>query len=258
MGLDRPRLDRPRLSRLRPLFLPGLVAGVAVAILIGLGLWQVQRKAWKDDLIARIAARAHRAPVPVPPSAEWPGWRAAEGDYVPVRAVGTYRHDRAIRVRGLAPGEGPGRPLAGVHVLTPLELEGGGIVVVHRGFVAAPPDRPAASLDLATLPRPAGRVTVTGLMRAPEPRGAFTPADDPARGEFYTRDPAAVPGLDGPVAPFLIDADAASEPGPAPRGGLTRLSIPNHHLQYALTWFDLAAVLLAIFTLWARQRPAGG
>lgn len=240
-------------SRLRTWLLPLLAIAPAFAILVGLGTWQLQRKAWKEDLIGRIEARAHGEPAPVPARSAWPAWSAETGEYARVRATGTYLREGEVAVHGLAPGEGPGRPLSGFYVLTPLRLSDGGIVLVNRGFVV-----PERRTDAAA---PEGVVTVTGLVRAPDRGGAFTPADDPARGEWYKRDPeriAAARGL-SPVAPFLIDADAsATPPSGWPRAGLTRLDIPNRHLEYAFTWFGLAATLVGVaaFAALSRRRKA--
>ena len=92
-------------------------------------------------------------------------------------------------------------------------------------------------------------MTVTGLLRMPEGRSWFTPADDPARGIWQERDPAAIAKAYGlaRAAPFFIDADDAPNPGGLPQGGETTLVFPNRHLEYALTWFGLALALLAVF-----------
>ena len=94
-------------------------------------------------------------------------------------------------------------------------------------------------------------------MRSPQARNPFTPADDPAKNQWFTADPLAMAAQDGiaDAAPFLIDQDAGQAPGGLPQGGETVLSFPNSHLEYALTWFGLAAGLVAVFAAWAwRQR----
>ncbi len=241
-------------SRLRSVLLPVLAVAPAFAILIGLGTWQLQRKAWKEELIGRIEARAHGEPAALPAEADWPRWMPETGEYARVRVTGTYLPQAEIAVHGLAPGEGPGRPLSGFYLLTPLRLPDGALVVVNRGFVV-PGLRAEAN-------PPSGQVIVTGLLRGPEQGGAFTPANDPARGEWYRRDPAAIAaarGLDR-VAPFILDAEASATPASGwPRAGLTRLDLPNRHLEYAFTWFGLAATLLAVatFAIVARRRKDG-
>ncbi|HEX7776586.1 MAG TPA: SURF1 family cytochrome oxidase biogenesis protein, partial [Parvibaculum sp.] len=114
-----------------------------------------------------------------------------------------------------------------------------------RGFV------PEARKDPAT--RKAGEIdgetTLTGVARAPQARGAFDAKDDPARNIWFTRDPvtmAAALKL-GNVAPFYVEADATPNAGGLPVGGRTRVNIRNEHLQYAITWFGLALVLVGVY-----------
>lgn len=205
---------------------------VAIALLLGLGVWQVERRAWKLDLIARVDARLAAAPVAAPPPAEWPAISRAADEYRRVTVTGHFLNDReaavlAVTVRG-----------SGFWVLTPL-VTPDFTVLVNRGFV--PPDR----RDPGTREAPAGEVTVTGLLRLSEPGGGFLRANDPAAGRWYSRDVAAIAAadrLDG-AAPYFIDADATPNPGGLPVGGLTVVTFRNAHLSYALTWFSLAAGL---------------
>jgi surfeit locus 1 family protein len=138
----------------------------------------------------------------------------------------------------------------GFHVLTPMQLKPGGYVVINRGFV--PLDRKEPSTRLAG--QIAGETTVTGLMRQPEQRNFFTPADNPAAGQYFTGDPKVIAdhGL-APAAPFIIDADASRVPGGWPRGGTTVLALPNNHFSYALSWFSLALALFGVFAVFAWQ-----
>jgi surfeit locus 1 family protein len=235
-----------------------LIAGViALAILIGLGTWQLQRLAWKEALVAHIEARVSAPPVALPDTAAWHSLDLDAWEYRPVEVTGTFRNDLETRVYALlgeakGPLEGPG-----YWIVTPLEREGqgGGTVLINRGFVpldrADPATRPGEAVD--------GPVTVRGLLRRPEDRNAFTPNDDPAKRLFYARDPAAIaPALNlSDAAPFTIDA-RESGPDGLPQGGETRVTFANRHLEYALTWYGLAAALagvLAVF-LWRRRRPA--
>lgn len=218
-----------------------------LALLVGLGVWQLQRLAWKTGLLDTIAARTTAPPVPLPPEAEWAGLSVPDYAYRHVTVQGTFDHGREVRVfRPLADPHGPFSGLGDL-ILTPLHLPSGAVVIVNRGFV--PEDR----TDPAT--RAAGQVegpvTVTGLMREPESRNTFTPADDPAGRLWFTRDPASVAATLGltRAAPFTIDQDASAIPGGLPQGGETVLSIPNNHLSYALTWFGLALGLLGVYAV---------
>ena len=124
-----------RLHKGRSLVVPGLAALVALAILIGLGTWQLQRKAWKEDLIAQIEARAYGEPGAIVPESDWAAWRADQDEFRKVRVTGTFLHEFEAPVYGLAPGERQGAPLQGYYLITPLKLASGAVVMVNRGFV---------------------------------------------------------------------------------------------------------------------------
>ncbi len=208
--------------------------------LVALGVWQVQRLAWKTDLIARVEARLAESPVPAPGPAAWAALEARDAEYRRVTVTGRYRADSDTLVKAVT-ARGPG-----FWVMTPLQTPQGWTVLVNRGFVAdaARDDRPL----------PQGEVAVTGLLRMSQPGGAFLRGNDPAAGRWYSRDTAAIAmaqGL-GAVAPWFLDADARGD-GAQPIGGLTVVRFRNSHLGYALTWFSLAA-LWAGWLLWARRR----
>lgn len=223
------------------------VAGACLLTLVfaGLGLWQLQRRVWKLDLIARVEARIHAAPVAAPWPAEWPGIDAAAYEYRRVALQGRYL-DAPETLTMAVTERGPG-----YWVLTPLRTEGGFTVLVNRGFV--PEDRRGPDERR----RVGGQeATVAGLLRLTEPGGGFLRSNDPAGGRWYSRDVAAIAearGL-GSVAPYFVDADAASEPGPLPQGGMTQLGFRNTHLVYALTWFTLALMSAAAGIYLVRSR----
>jgi surfeit locus 1 family protein len=234
----------------RPLAAAAAATLVGVAILIALGLWQLQRLDWKEALIAAAESRAHSAPVPAPPPAEWATLKPADYEYRRVEAQGVYDYaDQKLLFSSLSEPRGRYSGV-GYYVLTPLRLPGGGAIIVNRGFV--PDDLKAKAED-----GPRGEVKVTGLMRATEARNWFTPADEPQRGVFFARDVEALASSMklGPHAPFVIDAEAG--PDPLPQGGETRLSFVNNHLSYAFTWFGLAAALAGVFGTYAYGRLKG-
>ena len=241
-------------ERLRSLLVPALFTLVAGSILVGLGVWQLHRMAWKDAIVARIEARTKAAPQRLPPPSAWDDLKPQDYEYRRVTLSGRFDNgEEAYILRASADG-----PV--FHVVTPLKLEGGGTVLVDRGSVPAERRDPATR----TAGLPSGLVTITGLMRPPEGRNAFTPPDAPAKREFFTRDPGAIAAhfdLTDP-APFVVDADATLNPGGWPKGGDTIVEVPNNHFSYALTWFGLALGLLTVFVSWVWKRlsdpPVGG
>ncbi|MGJ4942075.1 SURF1 family protein [Bradyrhizobium sp. HKCCYLS1011] len=235
-GAEPEGTDRDRRNTCRPVsLLLGLAWVACVALLLALGVWQIERRAWKLDLIDRVEHRVHADPSPMPGPAAWPAVNRADDEYRRVTVTGRFLHERETLVQALTV-DG-----SGYWVVTPLETPDHAIVLVNRGFV------PVERRDPATRGEgnPAGTVDVTGLLRISEPGGGFLRRNDPAANRWYSRDVTAVAASRGlpQVAPFFIDADATPNPGGWPRGGLTVISFPNNHLVYALTWFALAVML---------------
>ena len=221
-----------------------VLIGLSVTLCLlftGLGVWQIVRLQWKLDLIAQVEARIHAPAVAVPAPSEWPDITAARDQYRVVQVHGRYLHDRETRVQAVTM-LGPGTWL-----MTPMATDSGAVVLINRGFIPARSDtRPEPTPE-----RPEGPVSVSGLLRVSEPHGGFLRANDPAADRWTSRDVAAIAkarGLTGAVAPYFIDASAASGHSGWPRGGLTVVRFSNNHLVYALTWFGLAG--LAAFGAW--------
>lgn len=226
-------------------WLLAILALSGVVGLIALGVWQIERRAWKLALIDRVERRIYAVPEAMPLPASWPAINAANDEYRRIAVTGRFLYDRETLVKAVTD-DG-----AGFWVLTPLETKDGVVVIINRGFV--PPER----RDQATRREgnPASAVRITGLLRMTEPKGGFLRNNDPAGGRWYSRDVeaiAAARGLPRP-APFFIDADATPIPGGYPQGGLTVVKFRNNHLVYALTWFGLALMLAG-----ASLRAAGG
>lgn len=239
----------PRRVAWRSLIAPGLASLIALAILIGLGTWQLERRTWKADLIARILARSRSAPV-APPAAD--AFDPAGDEFRHVRASGRFLNAGETLVHGLAAGDTPGRALQGYYVITPFVRDDGTTVLVNRGFTPTELKAQGARRDGLI----EGPTTVTGIVRGSEARTMFVPAPDPARGEWFNRDVpgiAAARGIADP-APYLIEADAMPGRTAWPRGGQLRVDLPNNHLQYAFTWFGLAACLVGVFSAFAWRR----
>jgi surfeit locus 1 family protein len=207
----------------------------AIIGLIALGVWQVERRAWKLALIDRVESRIHAAPGALPQPSVWPTISAASDEYRHVALSGRFLQDRETLVKAVTEEGG------GYWVLTPLATDDGATVLVNRGFV--PPERsdPATRQESNS----SAPVRITGLLRMSEPKGGFLRHNDPAHDRWYSRDVAAIAGARGlgDVAPFFIDADAIAGGNGYPIGGLTVVRFPNNHLIYALTWFGLALML---------------
>ncbi len=237
--------DGPRIHSRRSLV---LVALLGLGLCLGfaaLGTWQLYRRAWKLDLIARVQSRVHAAPLAAPGPAAWPEITAAADAYRHVRASGMFLNANETRVQALTELGG------GYWVMTPMRTQAGFVVLVNRGFT--PFDHVAPATRLAGWIT--GPATVTGLLRTTEPRGSFIQRNDPAHDRWYSRDVEAIAASQGlgEVAPYFIDADATPNPGGWPVGGLTVISFPNSHLVYAVTWYALALMVLGAGGLVGRQ-----
>jgi surfeit locus 1 family protein len=240
------------------LVVPTLFALAALVSFVGLGTWQIQRKAWKEALIDTLAVRLSATPVALPPQRSWWGLGPAESEFHRVIFPATFQAGAEALVYASASALRPDVAGVGYWVLAPAQLTSGGLVVVNRGFV------PEGRQDPLT--RRAGEVTgpldLVGVMRWPEPRGRFTPKDDPARNLWFVRDPIAIAAARGwgEVAPFYVELESPQPPGGLPRAGGLRANLRNEHLQYAFVWYGLALVVIVMFVLWLfeRRRPRTG
>ncbi len=223
----------PAGSKSRQLLVPGLTTLLMLAVLIGLGVWQLQRRAWKLGVLAQIDQAESAPAIPLP---------ADPPPYAKVRVGGTLRPDLQVRygstVRELLSGS-----VIGSEVIEPLERPGQDPLLVDLGWV--PTGQTVA---------PTG-TEVEGYIRPPSQPGLFSAKDDPAEHRFFTLDPAPIAAALGlpHVAPFTLVAMGPVAPGvyPQPAGILPRP--PNDHLNYALTWFGLALALVVVFAAYARK-----
>ncbi|MFI5444604.1 SURF1 family protein [Polaromonas sp. UC242_47] len=217
---------------------------------LALGLWQIERRAWKLDLMDRVAQRVFAPAAPLPPLAEWPQITAASDEYRHLQVSGHFLHDRETLVQAVTT-QG-----AGFWVLTPLQLTDGPTLLVNRGFV--PPEARTRAARRAT--ESDAPVSLSGLLRLSEPVGGFLRHNDPAGDRWFSRDVAAIAQARGlsQVAPFFLDADASPRNSTSaapvwPLGGLTVITFKNNHLVYALTWFGLALMVLGASILVLRE-----
>lgn len=209
-----------------------IVSLTGILVFAALGIWQVERRAWKLALIEAVTARVHAAPVPAPSPALWPHVSALRDQYRRVFAEGRLLNDRETLVQAITDRG------SGYWVLTPLQTRSGTIILINRGYV--PPERADRRSRAQALP--SGFVRVVGLLRISEPHGRFLRTNQPSEDRWYSRDVRAIARARGLtfVAPFFIDADATLNADGWPAGGLTVISFPNNHLAYALTWFGLS------------------
>ncbi len=221
----------------RSLLVPVVSTAIMLAVLLGLGTWQVRRLEWKRRILAAIAAAEQAPPVPLPPR---------PAPFAKVELRGALRPDLAA-LYGAEVRDAPAGPVLGGQLIEPLERPDGPPVLVDLGWL--PSDR------LHDPALPGGTVTVVGYARPADRPGLFSATDDPKARLFYTLDPPAIGAALGlqQVAPFTLVALGPTPPQgwPDPAHALPRP--PNNHLQYAITWYGLAVALLVVFVVYVRK-----
>ncbi|MFM2043953.1 MAG: hypothetical protein RLY86_2529 [Pseudomonadota bacterium] len=228
--------------RFRPRLGMTIAAGLAMAILIAFGSWQVERLGWKTELIQRIEAGLAQEPVALPTAVDDP----AAWDYRPVSVTGTFLHDRELYLGPRTLKGRDGLNQTGVHVLTPLlRADGLGTVLVDRGFVPADRQDPATRADGQVQ----GVVTVSGIARVPQGQVWLQPDNRPQGNFWFWMDlPAMAASRDlTDLSPLVVQAGDTPNPGGWPVGGRTIVTLTNNHLSYALTWYGLALTLLGVW-----------
>jgi len=229
-----------------------LLAFAGVVILIGLGVWQLDRKVWKENLITTINARLGRAPEDLPPRASWSRLREDGEEFRRVAFPAEFLDGEEALVYTAGSPLRPDVKGPGYWVFAPARLAGGSIVLVNRGFVTVDRKDPATRAEGT----PRGIVDVVGVMRWPETRGTFIPADDPKNNVWFLRDSNSIATFKkwGTAAPFYVDQEEPAPAGGWPKPGKLEAHLPDNHLQYAITWFGLALALAGVYVVWlARQ-----
>ena len=232
-------------ERCRGLLVPGAFTLMGFVVLMSLGTWQLERKAWKEALIATLDRRLNDAPVALPKPSEWAGMTAENSEFTRVRFSADFAkaNDALVYTSGSSIRDDVKG--SGYFVFSPATFAGGEQIAVNRGYV---PDRsyPAAS----------GVQEIVGYLRWPEVPSWFVAAHD-AAGEIWTlrdqRMMAQVRGW-GAVAPFYVEQEGPVPPGGLPHPSALKPKLRNEHLQYAITWYGLAAVLAVMFVIWAARR----
>jgi cytochrome oxidase assembly protein ShyY1 len=234
----------------------GIFTLVMVAVCVGLGLWQLQRRAEKHALIASLTERLATAPEALPAPSQWSALTRAGDEFRRVSFVATYepRPDAMVYSSGSGVREDISGP--GTWAFMPARLPTGEIVVVNAGFVQntmqdrAQQDRAVARL-ITNEP-----VTLTGYIRFPETAGTLTPNENPAKRLWFARDHLGMARALGwgevgkPIAPFYVDLEQPVPASGIPKPGPLQVHLKDDHLQYAITWFGLAGAVAIAFGVW--------
>jgi surfeit locus 1 family protein len=229
-----------------------MFALAGMAILVGLGVWQLDRKVWKENLIATLNSRLSSAPGDLPPRANWSQLRESDEEFRRVTFPAEFLAGEEALVYTAGSALRPDVSGPGYWIFAPARLAGGSVVVINRGFV------PADRKDLSTRAEGTthGTVDMVGVVRWPEKRDSFTPEDDPKNNVWYLRDSTSIAASKnwGSAAPFYIDLETPVPTGGWPKPGKLVVNLPDNHLQYAITWFGLALALAGVYIAWlARQ-----
>ena len=234
------------------MLLPGIFVLAALAVLIGLGTWQLERRVWKQNLITTLEQRLAAAPAPLPPRVQWRDLDRADYEFRRVLFRAVFPSDQEARVYTSGSGLRDDIKAPGYFAFAPGRLADGRVVVVDRGYVV----NPSPDASLRPIGVSGGAVEVIGVMRWPEPPGWFVTAYDTRQNLWFGRDHLAMAARYGwgEVAPFYIDQEAPVLAGGVPRPAPLKINLRNDHLQYAITWYGVAVMLAVVFVFWFRSR----
>jgi cytochrome oxidase assembly protein ShyY1 len=227
-----------------------------VALFIGLGVWQLQRRAEKHALIAALDARLAAEPVPLPPSSQWRTLTPDHDEFRRVTFVATYQPRLDAMVYSSGSAVRPDISGPGTWAFIPARLPSGEIVAVNAGFV------PNTMQDRGTQDRAVAQlitnepITLTGYIRFPVAAGVLTPDVEHAKRLWFTRDQVAMAHTLGwgDIAPFYIDLETPVPPSGVPKPGPLSVQLKDDHMQYAITWFGLAIAVVVALVVWMRSR----
>lgn len=210
-----------------------------------LGNWQVERLNWKLGLIEKLETRYGLPSIDMPHILLVPD----DWEYRHVSVSGRFLHMREMTLYSIGP---KGRP--GYDLFTPLLAQDGKYVIINRGWV---PENLKEQISRPNTIK-SGLVEITGVLRKSRKKERFAPDNEPERNLWYYGDlPAMAKAQDLiQVFPMFLYTDKDYMPGAYPIGGRTRLKLVNNHLDYVMTWYGLAIVLLAIYLIFS-LRPAG-
>ena len=232
----------------------GVFTLAMVAVFVGLGVWQLQRRVEKHALIAALTERLAAAPGPLPSAAQWSALNPSRDEFRRVRFAATYASgpDAMVYSSGSAVRDDVSGP--GTWAFLPARLATGETVVINTGFVQnTMQDRDQEDRAVKPLLTSAP-VTLTGYLRFPETAGMLTPAENVTKRLWFTRDHLAMAHALGwgEVAPFYVDLEQPVPANAIPKPGPLEVHLKDDHMQYAITWFALAGAVAIAFAVWLR------
>jgi surfeit locus 1 family protein len=234
----------------------GVFTLVMVALFVGLGVWQLQRRLEKHALIAALTERLAVVPGSLPSPAQWSSLTPARDEFRRVSFPAVYQSapDAMVYSSGSAVRDDISGP--GTWAFMPARLPTGEIVVINAGFVQNTMQEREQQDRAVTRLITNAPVMLSGYIRFPEAAGVLTPPENLARRLWFTRDHLAMAralgwGADGrPVAPFYIDLEQPVPASGIPKPGPLQVHLKDDHMQYAITWFGLAGAVVIAFGIW--------
>jgi cytochrome oxidase assembly protein ShyY1 len=230
----------------------GIFTLLTLALLTGLGVWQLQRRVEKHALIAQLTERLAAPPSALPAPSQWSALNPAGDEFRRVRFTATYADKQDVMVYSSGSVLRSDVSGPGTWAFLPARLASGDTIVVNAGFVPnTMQDR--AQQDRAVKPLITGAaVVMTGYLRFPETSSSLTPRPNMAKWLWFARDTRHMNLTWGDVAPFYIDLETPVPESGIPKPGPLEVHLKDDHLQYAITWFGLAGAVLIAFGVWVR------
>jgi surfeit locus 1 family protein len=233
------------------LFVPSSVALVGVVVLLGLGTWQLERRTWKEALIARLQERLSAPPVALPLPDEWPQMTPENSEFRRVAVEAEFLDRPHVYVFTSGSALRPDIKSPGYFVFAPARLQNGATVVVNTGYIR----------DYHRYSSIRGKLQIVGYLRWPETSNWFVSEHDSSQAIWFVRDHRPMAKLKqwgDLIAPFYIDQENPVAPSGAPQPAPLTVNLRNDHLQYAFTWYSLATAMIVIFSLWLYRRLRQG
>ncbi len=226
--------------RLRPALWPTLISLPILVLSLSLGVWQMERREWKRDILDRLTTNQAAAPMPLDDLLRGDPLRH---EYGRVKIAGSFVHDKEFHLAARSL-----KNKVGLQLVTPFKTDDGRILLFNRGWIPSEKKEPAKRAE----GQGTGRVELTGIVRRNQERRQFAPENVPDKNVWFHVDVPLMRRLAGAppdlkLDAFFLDADAAPNPGGVPIGGQTRLDIPNDHLKYAITWFLMVLALAGVY-----------